>query len=376
MQEQQMQDQDINNNNNNLNNNNNNLNNNNNNLNNNNLNNNNDKNYHHEISNQPNIDLSAYFETVQKLNIDLQTLKEENFKLLQQRPNMDEFESLDEAKKQIANEFNKLTEKHESLETNMQILLQKELIIIKREEEMNKIIKNYNNILNVSKYQIIIDSRFNNDNSETYNFTLEEKIPNVISLELVSYDVPNINYNITNNNNIFKYKFDQDIKTINVIPGVYDIDLLITKLNELSENLIFTVNFDQKITIKSINKQNFDLIDTELLMYILGFTNKEYKDCSEYNSETTYELRNDNYINLHITNIVSGKEFCTLNTNLKISDKKIVFDEPTEIEELDIAFTTYNNKPLSFMNKYHTLTFNIKALNNPIPLIENNNIEQ
>ena len=127
----------------------------------------------------------------------------------------------------------------------MQILLQKELIIIKREEEMNKIITNYNNILNVSKYQIMIDSRFNNDNSETYNFTLEEKIPNVISLELVSYDVPNINYNITNNNNIFKYKFDQDVKTINIIPGVYDIDLLITKLNELTENLIFTVNFDQ-----------------------------------------------------------------------------------------------------------------------------------
>ena len=279
-------------------------------------------------------------------------------------------------KKQIASEFSKLTEKHESLETNMQILLQKELIIIKREEEMNKIITNYNNILNVSKYQIMIDSRFNNDNSETYNFTLEEKIPNVISLELVSYDVPNINYNITNNNNIFKYKFDQDVKTINIIPGVYDIDLLITKLNELTENLIFTVNFDQKITIKSINKQNFDLIETELLIYILGFTKKDNKDSSEYTSETTYELRNDNYINLHITNLVSGKEFCTLNTNLKISDKKIVFDEPKEIEQLDIAFTTYNNKPLSFLNKYHTLTFNIKALNNPIPLIENNNIEE
>ena len=41
------------------------------------------------------------------LNLDLQTLKEENFKLLQQRPNMDEFKSLDEGKKLLASEFSK-----------------------------------------------------------------------------------------------------------------------------------------------------------------------------------------------------------------------------------------------------------------------------
>ena len=56
----------------------------------------------------------------------------------------------------------------------------------------------------------MIDSRFNNDNSETYNFTLDA-INNPTTmyfvLSSVSYDVPNINYNITNNNNIFKYKF-------------------------------------------------------------------------------------------------------------------------------------------------------------------------
>ena len=109
---------------------------------------------------------------------------------------MDEYKSLDEAKQQIAAEFSKLTEKHNLVESNMQILMQKEMEIMKKEEEMNQILSSYNNIFNTSIYQITIDTRFMDNHSESYRFTLEEPIERAKSIELISYNVPINKYNI------------------------------------------------------------------------------------------------------------------------------------------------------------------------------------
>ena len=64
--------------------------------------------------------------------------------------------------------------------------------------------------------------------------------------------------------------------------------------------------------------------------------------------------------------LVPSKEFCTLNLVSHKSVKKMEFEKPKRIEHLDISFTTYDNNPISFNNRYHTLTFKLEALNEPL----------
>ena len=233
---------------------------------------------------------------IEKLNSEIIKLKEENFKLLQQKPNMEEYNSLDEAKKQIAEEFNKLNEKHTIVESNMQILMQKEMQVLKKEEEINQIITNYNNILNISTYQVTIDTRFLDNHSESYRYQLEEPIDRVTQLELISYNVPFTKYNINKYNNSLKYKIegDDDDYEIKLEEGVYDIDLLLENLNNLCDSIIFENDFKQYITIKHSEETNFDLIPTNLLTSVLGFTEKTYKESNTYKADKIFELRNDN----------------------------------------------------------------------------------
>ena len=312
-----------------------------------------------------NYDISGFYDVISKLNDQIQKLKEENFKLLQQKPNMDEYKSLDEAKQQIASEFTKLTEKHNIVESNMQILMQKEMEIMKKEEEMNQILNSYNNIFNTSIYQITIDTRFMDNNSESYRFNLEEPLDRVKSLELISYNVPINKYNITKFNNNIKYMIDNQEYEYNLEEGVYTIDTLIDELNKKCDRLEFEINFQEKTLIKS--EENFDMTMTTLLYKVLGFDRKtSLVDNKEYLSDKVYDLRTETYINLNITNIESSKEFCTLNLVSHKSVKKLEFNQPKRIEHLDISFTTFDNNPISFNNRYHTLTFKLEALNEPL----------
>ena len=316
-------------------------------------------------SNSNNYDMTGFYEVISKLNDQIQSLKEENFKLLQQKPNMDEYKSLDEAKQQIASEFTKLTEKHNIVESNMQILMQKEMEIMKKEEEMNQILNSYNNIFNTSIYQITIDTRFMDSNSESYRFNLEEPLDRVKSLELISYNVPFNKYNITKFNNNIKYMIDNQEYEYNLDEGIYTIELLLQELNKKCEKLDFSVNFQEKIIIKS--EEDTDFTMTSLLYKVLGFERKNsLTENKEYTSNKVYDLRNETYINLNITNIESSKEFCTLNLVSHKSVKKLEFTEPKRMEHLDISFTTYDNNPISFNNRYHTLTFKLEALNEPL----------
>jgi hypothetical protein len=319
-------------------------------------------------NNESNINLGGYFDMIQKLNSEIMGLKEANFKLLQQRPNMDEFTSIDDAKKEIAGEFNKLTEKHNLVERNMQILMQKEMHILKKEEEINQIIQNYNNVLNVSTYQVTIDSRFMDSHAESYRFDLEGTINRVTHVELIAYNVPITKYNINKYNNIIKYKLeeDDDEKTIELDCGAYDIELLLKLLNDKCDKLTFSTDFRETIEIKHEDDKTFNLVKSSLLYKVLGFKKQDYESKKSYKSERVYELRNDNYVNLHISNIVSEKEFCTLNLMSGQTVKKIELVEPKTLEHFDISFTSYENKPISFNDRYHTLTFKIIALNEPL----------
>ena len=288
------------------------------------------------------------------MNDQIQSLKEENLKLLQQKPT-DEYKSLDEAKQQIATEFSKLTEKHNIIESNMQILMQKEMEIMKK-EEMNQILSSYNNIFNTSIYQITVDTRFLD--SESYRFNLEEALDRVKSLELISYNVPINKYNITKFNNNLKYMIENEEKEFFVDVGIYTIDTLIEKLNSITQDLEFSLNFQEKVTIKSKEDKEVDFTMSNMLYKVLGFDRKsDLTNKKEYTSDKVYDLRTETYINLNITNIESSKEFCTLNLVSNRSVKKMEFKDPIRIEYLDISFTTYDNNPISFNDRYHTLTF-------------------
>ena len=174
----------------------------------------------------------------------------------------------------IATEFSKLTEKHNIIESNMQILMQKEMEIMKKEEEMNQILSSYNNIFNTSIYQITVDTRFLDSHSESYRFNLEEALDRVKSLELISYNVPINKYNITKFNNNLKYMIENEEKEFFVDVGIYTIDTLIEKLNSITQDLEFSLNFQEKVTIKSKEDKEVDFTMSNMLYKVLGFDRK------------------------------------------------------------------------------------------------------
>jgi hypothetical protein len=180
----------------------------------------------------------------------------------------------------------------------------------------------------------------------------------------MSYSLPAVRFNITNdNNNIFKFKID-GVETIVEVPsGKYDIADLIYRLNELllEYNIKLSISIEQKIIIESDN--NFELIETNMIKYNLGFTKiGEYVIKNNYISENVWDLRIDDKVYLYLSNLEDETPFGVLYfTGHSVSQFK--FQNPFNLNKLDIIFKNSYGGLYNFHNLPHILSFLIEKIN-------------
>ena len=111
------------------------------------------------------------------------------------------------------------------------------------------------NSKNIQYKNIIIESNYY-DNKNNYSFNLSEELNNVYRIDLVSYEIPNLKYNITLDNNKLKFEIGDEIEyntyfdsiklpnqnnntygeIIIIEPDNYNIDKLILYLNSFTKS--------------------------------------------------------------------------------------------------------------------------------------------
>jgi len=296
-----------------------------------------------EESPKPKVNMQKVQDALKKLGIskkvdttDLDNLKKEN-KLLKKQL------GFDFVKKEIGTEFTKLNEK--------------EIEIRKKEEEMKVLLKKYSYVYGL-KHVLMDISPQTSTSKYVFNFN---KISNINGIRMMSYSIPVPRYNIEEDkNNIFKIKCEDEIIEIKLNSGKYKIDDVLNLLTKKS-NFTFELNYEEKVEIKSDTK--FDIIQTPLSKEVLGFT-EEYINNESYVADKTWDLRIEDKIYLFINNIEENIPFGVLYIGNQ-AVQQFKFDEPIELDNLDIEFKDSKGRPYNFYGLNYSISVQLE-LSEPI----------
>ena len=270
------------------------------------------------------------------------------------------------------------------INTNELIKLQS---IIKNNQDNIKIIYNellaiQNNISNnynlmdkfklklKEEYQYLQLEIFNIENKSEYTWTFDNIITNIISIQLISYSIPQSVYNIYNNiNNVFKILIgtEESYEEFQILieEGKYTIEELINYINNKLDDggevqVILTLDNDQKISI--ISNETIKLVINFLLDKNLGFSTCD-NFSNNHKANNIWDLRLKNKIYLYLNNISDNIPFGILYFNQNINSPLIsnfTFESPINLNNLDIIFKDEYNYIYNFNNLSHNLNFIIK----------------
>ena len=270
------------------------------------------------------------------------------------------------------------------INTNELIKLQS---IIKNNQDNIKIIYNellaiQNNISNnynlmdkfklklKEEYQYLQLEIFNIENKSEYTWTFDNIITNIISIQLISYSIPQSVYNIQNNiNNVFKILIgtEESYEEFQILieEGKYTIEELINYINNKLDDggevqVILTLDNDQKISI--ISNETIKLVINFLLDKNLGFSTCD-NFSNNHKANNIWDLRLKNKIYLYLNNISDNIPFGILYFNQNINSPLIsnfTFESPINLNNLDIIFKDEYNYIYNFNNLSHNLNFIIK----------------
>ncbi len=300
-----------------------------------------------------------------RLGIELKNIKQEKDKLIEEKDKLIEekdktdYESI---KNDISNEFNKLTLLKEENEFKLKELENKKeedkmrlIELNKREEEYLIVIDNYNKINKIQNYILEISC----ENSLSYYIYNFNKIENIMKIKLNSYSIPNILYNIQEDkNNIFEFQINDENKQIIIPSGKYEINDLLTFLNNNEYGILFKLdNITQKIIIS--HEQHFNILSSYLSFNNLGFTN-EYNDNNTYTSNKCFDLRLDNTVYLFLNNIDTSSPFSILIPNGNVNSE-IKFENGITLDKLDILFKDSKGKTCNFFGLDHSINLTLEV---------------
>jgi hypothetical protein len=239
----------------------------------------------------------------------------------------------------------------------------------------NNISNNYNlmdkfKIKLKEEYQYLQLEIFNIENKSEYTWTFDNMITNIISIQLISYSIPQSVYNIQNNiNNIFKILIGNeesyDEFEILIEEGKYTIEELINYINNKLDDggevqVILKLDNDQKISI--VSNETIKLVINFLLDKNLGFSKCD-NFSNIHKANNIWDLRLKNKIYLYLNNISNNIPFAILYFNQNINSPLIsnfTFESPINLNTLDIIFKDEYNYIYNFNNLSHNLNFIIK----------------
>ena len=240
-------------------------------------------------------------------------------------------------------------EEIDELKNNTDLIKFKEELEMK-ENELKQLITKHEYLFNSNYAQLEIFEK----SKSSYRWNFQKTIDNVMGIKLMSYSLPQPRFNINKNNNTLSLRINNNVNSINITYGKYTIDELISILNNklLSNDIKISINVEQKIIIESEN--NFDIINTVMSKEILGFTN-QYNNNNNYISDNVWDLRIDDKVYLYLNNL-SDNPFGVLYFN-GLADLQFKFQEPFDLDYLDIIFKDNKGREYDFNNLSHSLSF-------------------
>jgi len=231
---------------------------------------------------------------------------------------------------------------------------QNELLL--KEQELQEKINRYNKLL---EPRILYLEVADTNNQSSYSFPFVP-IDNINSIKLTNYSLPKINFNIEENKNnmLLLRKNNNDIQIV-IKKGFYTIENLIDTLNSKMDNIKLSLTLEQTIKIESTDNEQFNLIQTNLSKFNLGFIN-ECSNNTNYTSDNIWDLRIDNKVYLYITNLSDTIPFGILFHNGE-SNSEFKFEEPISLNNLDIVFKDSKGYDYNFYNLSHSLSFSLST---------------
>lgn len=243
---------------------------------------------------------------------------------------------------------------------------------------------------------VVIDSRDRDitlyPSNSNYQIDLDEEYKNILSVELISIDIPKTQYLINNTNNLLYFKVTGNIYAATVPMGNYTITELSSALKASMDQLssqVFTITnstITNKITI-SVASGNFDLLfinQTQHMGKLLGFdTTIDYETQTSIDAPNQYDLNGPTYIILHINEFENlfGKKSSikkgfakipldTTQTEYKYfkntQDYNVIkeFTPPlAKLAQLNIRFLNYDGEEYDFGGLEHSMVLKIKRYN-------------
>jgi hypothetical protein len=125
------------------------------------------------------------------------------------------------------------------------------------------------------------------------------------------------------------------------------------------DNIKLSLTLEQTIKIESTDNEQFNLIQTNLSKFNLGFIN-ECSNNTNYTSDNIWDLRIDNKVYLYITNLSDTIPFGILFHNGE-SNSEFKFEEPISLNNLDIVFKDSKGYDYNFYNLSHSLSFSLST---------------
>jgi hypothetical protein len=223
--------------------------------------------------------------------------------------------------------------------------------------EMKMILKNLKDENNNLKHQIKNRPSIKtlqldiNKTTSIYKFQFNP-INNILSLKLLSYNLPQPVYNIFDASN-FVYEIN-DIQHQIIIPkGNYNIDMLLNTLNN-NNDLIFSIDYTQKVSVKSKDDTSEFIIRPTFISLKIGFNMDDYLS-SNKTAYKIFDLRLPSKLLLYIKNI-NQNPVCVLNFN-NTSVCNLQFNTPLTLSSLDLEFYTEDNILYNFNDLAYNLSF-------------------
>ena len=222
------------------------------------------------------------------------------------------------------------------------------------------------------------------DNKSDYQYYFN-KVNNIVAIKIISYSMPHPRYNVSGNNNILKYQYNNlEEDSIVIENGKYSIENLLEKINlEFNRkeiNINFKLNINQKITVESDSE--FKLFDNNLKNITLGIDkddivnkNDQENDDQEnkylLNGSNLWDLRVEDKLFLYFKNI--NEEPISIIYLNGTSEAQIQFEEPIELDMLDIEMRDSFNSLYDFNNLSHSINLQLELTNQFV--LDNSNLE-
>ena len=247
----------------------------------------------------------------------------------------------------------------------------------KLEINIKKLIESNKNSLIKYETNIIAYHNINNKSLGNQNYMVyfdDEQLNDISCIEIVNYDFPKKINNITDNNNNFSIKIEDDLHYVSIISNLYDIEGICASLNKTLSNFNIKIKYNKGTNkVQFSSNQNFDLIYSELLG-ILGFCyNDDLINKNEYESSDICNISINKMINVFIKNINGEKPILKTMLGSKMTPNKISFkDIIKSLNYIELIFKNENNCVLNL--DAFMIEFNIKSISKSQRIEINNNI--